>query len=98
MEDMIRERLRAFQTAAKLKGFVEASESDDGTVLWFRKCTEDIAKQADLRMCIDSLTNSVTIFWMSISGKQHSKTFRGAQALEDWFKSSPRLVEERLGS
>jgi hypothetical protein len=46
-------------------------------------------------MCIDSLTNSATVFWMSVPTKLNSKTFRDVPALEEWFVLQPEPVLER---
>jgi hypothetical protein len=75
------ERLKDFQNVAHKNGFTDAGETDDGTVMWLRKPT---AKAED-RICIDSETNSATVFTAEIPGKTISKTFRAASALQDWF-------------
>jgi hypothetical protein len=46
-------------------------------------------------MCIDSLTNSVTVYWMTVPGKVNSKTFRGVPALQEWFELRPETVVQR---
>jgi hypothetical protein len=76
----IMEKLQAFQTAALKGGFVDAQETEDGTVLWLRKPTAE----AEDRMCIDRMKNSATVFWASIPWKINSKTFRQATELEAW--------------
>jgi len=60
------ERLQAFQTAAHEGGFVEVNEAAEGTVLWLRKKAPDTARETHQRMCIDSLTNSATVYWLSL--------------------------------
>jgi hypothetical protein len=94
-EEGIMERLQAFQTAARQGGFVAVNESAEGTVLWLRKNTPDTARETHQRMCIDSLTNSVTVYWMSIPGKLNAKTFRGVPALQEWFELRPESIVER---
>ena len=89
------ERLQAFQTAARKGGFVEVKESEEGTVLWLRKKAPEMARDTHQRMCIDSLTNSVTVYWMTIPGKVNSKTFRGVPALQQWFELKPETVVQR---
>ncbi|MCU1318293.1 MAG: hypothetical protein JWN63_3615 [Candidatus Acidoferrum typicum] len=89
------EKLQAFQTAARQGGFVEVHESAEGTVLWLRKKTPDMARETHQRMCIDSLTNSVTVYWMTVPGKVSSKTFRGVPALQEWFEITPEIVLQR---
>jgi IS4 transposase len=80
------QRLQDFQIAARNNGFVDVQETVDGTVLWMRKPTAD----AEDRLCIDSLTNSATVFWASKPWKINSKTFRAASALQDWFAAASR--------
>jgi hypothetical protein len=75
------EKLTGFQDVARKNGFVDVEETDDGTVLWLRRPTEG----AEDRMCIDSVTNSATVFWATIPWKINSKTFRVAAALGEWF-------------
>jgi hypothetical protein len=87
------ERLREFQTAARKSGFVAVKGSDRGTVLWLKKNGPTTAPQQYQRMCIDGVTNSVTVYWMTVPGKVNSKTFRGVPALEEWFEL--RLPPER---
>jgi len=80
------EKLKAFQDLARTNGFVDVEETDDGTVLWLKKPTEN----AEDRMCVDSLTNSVTVFWATMPWKINSKTFRAVYALQEWFTQTPR--------
>lgn len=75
------EKLKTFQDAALENGFVALEETEDGTVLWLKKPTAN----AEDRMCIDSLTNSVTVFWATMPWKINSKTFRTVSAMQDWF-------------
>ncbi len=75
------EKLKAFQDVARKNGFVDAEESDDGSVLWLKRTTSN----AEDRICVDSQTNSVTVFWATIPWKINSKTFRAVSALEEWF-------------
>lgn len=89
------EKLQAFQSAAHQGGFVEVNETAEGTVLWLRKSTPDTARETHQRMCIDSLTNSVTVYWMTIPGQVNSKTFRGVPALQEWFELSPKTIVQR---
>jgi hypothetical protein len=77
------EKLKAFQDAARKNGFVDVEETEDGTVLWLRKATA----HAEDRMCIDSVTNSATVFYATIPWKINSKTFRFASELEAWLAS-----------
>jgi hypothetical protein len=75
------EKLKAFQDVARVNGFVDVEETEDGTVLWLKKPTAN----AEDRMCVDSLTNSVTVFWATMPWKINSKTFRAVAALQEWF-------------
>jgi hypothetical protein len=81
------EKLQAFQTAAREGGFVDVEECEGGTVLWLRKGTSDAATQTHQRICIDSGTSSLTVYWMTALGKVDSKTFRSASSLQEWFAS-----------
>jgi hypothetical protein len=80
------EKLKAFQDVARINGFVDVEETEDGTVLWLKKPTAN----AEDRMCVDSLTNSVTVFWATIPWKINSKTFRAVAALQEWFTLTSR--------
>jgi hypothetical protein len=81
------EKLQALQTAAREGGFVDVEECDGGTVLWLRKGTSDSATQTHQRMCIDSCTSILTVYWMTTLGKVVSKTFRSVSSLQEWFAS-----------
>jgi hypothetical protein len=83
------EKLQAFQVAARECGFVAVEECEDGTVLWLRKASPDAATDTHQRMCMDSLTNSATIYWMNDRGKVDSKTFRSAATFQEWFALHP---------
>jgi hypothetical protein len=89
------ERLQAFQTAARQSGFVKVRESEEGTVLWLRKNAPHDARDMHQRMCIDSVTNSVTVYWMALPGKVSSKTFRGVPALQEWCELKPEVIVQR---
>jgi len=88
-------RLQAFQAAARKRGFVQVDESEEGTVLWFRKEAPDAALEMHQRMCMDRLTNSVTVYWMTAPGKVASKTFRSAVALQEWLAPRPETIMQR---
>ena len=83
------EKLQTFQAAAREGGFIEVEEAEGGTVLWFRKDTADAATETHQRICMDSLTNSVTVYWATAPGKIDSKTFRNVPALKEWFALQP---------
>jgi hypothetical protein len=89
------QKLEAFQVAARQVGFVVVTESAEGTVLWLRKNTPDTARETHQRMCIDSLTNSATVYWMAVPGKVNSKTFRGVPALQEWFELRTETIMKR---
>jgi len=89
------ERLQAFQTAARKGGFVLVSESGEGTVQWLRKKLSGTVRDTRQHMCIDSFTNSVTIYWMTAPGEVKSQTFRGVAALEEWFEQIPETTMQR---
>ncbi len=79
------EKLQEFQTAAREGGFVAVQECDEGTVLWLRKETSDAATKTHQRICIDTQSNSLTVYWMNGVGKVDSETFRSASSLQQWF-------------
>ena len=83
------EKLQALQAAARQGGFVQVEESGEGTVLWLRKERADAATKTHKRICIDSLSNSLTVYWMTAPGKIDSKTFRNAPSLQEWFALQP---------
>jgi|SRR5580692_10895876 hypothetical protein len=87
--------LQAFQAAARQRGFVEVNESGEGTVLWLKKKAPDMTRETHQRMCIDGLTNSVTVYWMTVPGKVNSKTFRGVPALQEWFDLKLETIVQR---
>jgi hypothetical protein len=91
------ERLQEFQTAARKDGFVPVKESEKGNVLWLKKNGPTAAPQQYQRMCIDGVTNSVTVYWMTVPGKVNSKTFRGVPALQEWFelRLEPETIVQR---
>jgi hypothetical protein len=89
------QKLQAFQTAAREGGFVEVNETAEGTVLWLRKKTPATTRDTHQRMCIDALTDSVTVYWMTLPGKLSSKTFRGVPALQEWFDVGQEAILQR---
>jgi hypothetical protein len=87
--------LQGFQAAARQRGFVEVNECAEGTVLWLRRNGAETARDMHERMCIDSLTNSATVYWMTVPGKVNSKTFRGVPALKEWFDLKLETIVQR---
>ena len=77
-------KLQEFQSAARDNGFLEVGESEEGSTVWFRKTTPDKDTDVHKRLCIDSLTNSATMFWETVPAKLNSMTFRSASALRAW--------------
>ncbi len=88
-------RLEAFQTAAREGGFVAEIELGEGTVQWLRKIPSHMARDTYQRMSIDTVTNSVTVYWVGVPGKLNSKTFRDVPALQEWFQLEPQPIELR---
>jgi hypothetical protein len=74
--------LQKFTLLVRDNGFVEIDKSKDGSTAWFR------GTGANMRLCIDGLTNSATVFWGTGSGHLTSKTFRTVSSLKDWFALS----------
>ena len=75
--------------------FTEINESGGGTVLWLGRKAPDMARETHQRMCIDSLTNSATVYWMSVPGDLKSKTFRDVPALQEWFELKLEVIVQR---
>jgi hypothetical protein len=82
-------KLQEFQSTARDNGFLEVGESEEGSTVWFRKTTPDKDTEVHRRLCIDSLTNSATLFWETVPAKLNSKTFRSASALKEWLVLNP---------
>lgn len=78
------EKLQEFQSAARDNGFIEVGESEEGSAVWFRNATPDKGTEVHKRLCIDSLTNSATVFWETVPPKLNSMTFRTAPSLRAW--------------
>jgi hypothetical protein len=87
--------LQSFQVAARQRGFTEINESGGGTVLWLRRKAPDTARETHQRMCIDSLTRSATVYWMTAPGDLKSKTFRDVPALQEWFELKIEWIVQR---
>jgi hypothetical protein len=81
-------RLQAFRDAALKGGFVPVEESLEESVLWLKRATAD----AEDRICLDSVTNSATVYWATMPWKINSKTFREASALQAWILSRPGVL------
>jgi predicted ATP-dependent Lon-type protease len=82
--------LRRFRSVVRENDFIEVGECQDGTTSWFRKAS------ANMRLCVDGVTNSATVFWASSPGQLASKTFRTVTSLKDWF--ALKAVERTLPS
>lgn len=81
--------IQKFASIIRENEFTEVGESQDGRTLWFRK---PVSK---MRFCIDSLTNSATVFWESGPAQLTSKTFRTVSSLRDWLATESARVIER---
>jgi hypothetical protein len=81
-------KLQEFQSAARDNGYAEANEYDAENAVWFRKATPDQGTEVHKRLCIDSLTDSATVFWQTVPAKLNSKTFRTVSSLKEWFRST----------
>jgi hypothetical protein len=79
------EKLQEFRNLAGENGYSQIGECRDGSTLWFSKEGLNAAAGNQKRLCIDSVTDSLTIFSGSIMGKPNSKTFRTVASLRDWF-------------
>jgi hypothetical protein len=81
---------QAFQAVAHNRGFVALEKSGDKTISWLRKRASVTDNCTDQRMCIDSLTNSATVFWI-LQGRVNSKTFRRVLALQQWLEQTTSI-------
>lgn len=79
------QRLQEFQVAAREGGFVQVEECEAGTVLWLRKEAADPDTKTHQRICIDSLSDNITIYWMTVGEKIESKRFHSVASLKEWF-------------
>jgi hypothetical protein len=77
--------IERFKSAALENGYCKADEYESGSVMWFKQTTPDAGREIRKRLCIDSLTDSVTVFWQTVPAKLNSKTFRTVSSLEEWF-------------
>jgi hypothetical protein len=41
------------------------------------------------------VTNSATVYWMSVPGRVNAKTFRGVPALQEWFDLRLETIVQR---
>jgi uncharacterized protein YjdB len=62
------EILHKFRTVVRENDFVEVGDCQDGTTSWFSKAS------ANMRLCVDGVTNSATVFWGCGPGQLASKT------------------------
>jgi len=88
-------RLQSFQVVAWQRGFSQINEAGGGTVLWLGRKAPDTVRETHQRICIDSLTKSATVYWMTVPGDLKSKTFRDAPALQEWFELRLEMTAPR---
>jgi hypothetical protein len=81
--------VHAFRLAVHEHGFLEADEYHWGNTIWFMKPPPKSVSDRPVRLCIDSQTGSVTVFWQSSCAKLSSKTFRTVDSLKEWLRSRP---------
>jgi hypothetical protein len=81
------EKLKDFQDLARKNGFLDAEETEQGTVLWLRRPTTN----AEDRLCIDCVAKSATLYWATMPWRINSKTFLAVSAMEEWFASTANL-------
>ena len=79
---------RTFQAAALKLGFVDMDECGDGTVLWLKRALIDAPPETVQRMCIDTVTDSATVYWTNVHGHLEFKTFRRVTAFREWMSNS----------
>ena len=73
------ETFQGLKLVVRENDFVEGRRSKNGTTAWFSKTS------ANMRLCIDGLTDSATVFWTTGPAKLSSKTFRTVASLKEWF-------------
>jgi hypothetical protein len=78
-------KLQEFRTAARQNGYAETNEYQAGSIVWLKKPKPHAGTDLHERLCIDSVTDSATVFWQSAPRKLNSKTFRSVASLTDWF-------------
>ena len=86
MDGTTRERLRAFRDIAQTGGTWSPVNLTTGLCCALSRDAPDRNRETQERMCLDRRTNSMTAFWMAISGQLATKTFRGAAGLQEWFE------------
>ena len=68
-------------------------------ILLFYQCTGDDflvnSRWTKPHLCIDNLTNSATVDWMTVPGDLKSKTFRDVPALQEWFEIRLEMIVQR---
>jgi hypothetical protein len=83
-------KLQEFQCAARENGYAEVNEFECGNTVWLRKAAPDVGTDVHKRLCIDSLTDSATVFWQTSPTNLNSKTFRSVSSLRDWFATADK--------
>jgi hypothetical protein len=86
-----------FKTAARDCGFVEEHRyrRESESVVWLTKEEPGVGRNTHQRMCVDDVTNSATVYWMALTGKVDSKTFREVLALREWLETSAEIFASR---
>jgi hypothetical protein len=82
-------KLQTLKVAALLEGFIKVRDVADGSVMWFTSALPDVDTNFHKRLCLDSLTNSATIYWETIGAKIHSETFRTVSSFQEWLGLHP---------
>jgi hypothetical protein len=80
----------SFRSVVRENDFIEVGECQDGTTSWFSKAS------GNMRLCVDGVTNSATVFWANSPGQLASKTFRTVNSLQEWCfpLCSPLMLNE----
>jgi hypothetical protein len=87
--------VQSFKVVARQRGFTEVNEAGGGTVLWLKRKGPITTRETHQRMCIDALTKSATMYWITVPGTLKSQTFRDIPALQEWFESTPEMIVQR---
>jgi hypothetical protein len=79
------QRSQTFQAAARQDGFIDVEEMTSKGVRWLKKNAPATIRDPHQLMCIDSIKNRATIFWMILPEGVKAQTFRKVRTLQEWF-------------
>ena len=85
------QEIHRFKVVAVAHGFANSKTSPDGSTLWLSRPKTD-PDQEEQKICIDSLTLSVTVFPKVGGSFLKGTTFRNADALQIWLDQPRKTV------